>query len=133
MEVRMLIPSDYDAILSPWWESWNWTAPAKDMLPEDGSGGVIVSKNGENICAGFLYFTNSKTAWLEYVVSNKEYRDNDRREAIEFLINCLTSIANDKGYKYIYTSLKSAPLVLRYEACGFIKGDAKCQEMIKIL
>jgi hypothetical protein len=34
---------------------------------------------------------------------------------------------------YIYTSLKSTPLIKRYENCGFIGGDANCKELVKIL
>lgn len=133
MEARILIESDYDTILTPWWESWNWTPPTKDSLPENGCGGIMVSHEGRDICAGFMYFTNSKMAWLEFIVSNKEYKEKNRKEAIEFLINYLSAIAKDKGFMYIYTSLKSTPLIKRYENCGFIGGDANCKELIKIL
>jgi hypothetical protein len=30
------------------------SAPPKDYLPEDGRGGILVSKNGVPICAGFI-------------------------------------------------------------------------------
>jgi hypothetical protein len=132
MDVRFLTDTDYDDTLVKWWQDWRWTAPPKDMLPEDGKCGMMVSKDGENICAGFLYFTNSKTAWLEYIVSNFEYKNKDRHEAIELLINMLSELAKDKGIKYIYTSLKSKSLIKKYENCGFITGDNNCQEMIKI-
>ena len=133
MDIRLLEESDYDNILAKWWEQWKWTPPAKDMLPENGTGGIIVSNKGVDICAGFIYFTNSKMAWIEYVVSNRDYKESDRSEAIELLINTLCILVREKGFKYIYTSLKSQPLVNKYEKCGFSKGDSNCQEMIKIL
>ena len=41
MEVRFLTSDDYET-LSSWWKDWRWTAPPKDMLPENGLGGVMV-------------------------------------------------------------------------------------------
>jgi hypothetical protein len=134
MEVRYLKESDYDDILVGWWSQWRWSAPAKDMLPQNGAGGIMVSKDGEDICAGFVYFTNSKTAWIEYIISNPNYKNReDRKNALNMLINVLSIYVEQEGYKYIYTSLKNKHLIDRYEDCGFLSGDKNCQEMIKIL
>lgn len=134
MEVRYLKEEDYDNILKGWWKQWRWTAPSRDMLPQNGTGGILVSNNGEDICAGFVYFTNSKTAWIEYIVSNPNYKNReDRKNALNMLINVLSIYVEQEGYKYIYTSLKNKHLIDRYEECGFLSGDKNCQEMIKIL
>lgn len=133
MEVRALKNEDYAITLIKWWKAWRWTPPLKDMLPENGTGGIMVSSNGVDVCAGFLYLTNSKTAWLEYIVSSRDYKESDRSEAIELLINTLNEIAKNKGFLYIYTSLKNKPLISKYKNCGFIEGSNNCQEMIKIL
>jgi hypothetical protein len=134
MDVRYLKEDDYDTILKGWWKKWRWTAPSRDMLPQNGSGGIIVSKEGEDICAGFVYFTNSKTAWIEYIISNPSYKNRaDRKEALNMLINVLSVYVEQEGYKYIYTSLKNKHLIDRYAECGFLSGDKNCQEMIKIL
>ena len=134
MEVRYLKESDYDDILVGWWSQWRWSAPAKDMLPQNGAGGIMVSKDGEDICAGFVYFTNSKTAWIEYIISNPSYKNReDRKSALNMLINVLSIYVEQEGYKYIYTSLKNKHLIDRYADCGFLSGDKNCQEMIKIL
>jgi len=134
MEARLLIESDYEDTLMKWWRKWRWTAPAKDSLPQDGTGGLMISKDGVDICAGFIYLTNSKTAWSEYIVSNFEVKDRELRdEAIELLINTLSLIAKDHGHKYIYTSLRNESLVNKYAKCGYIKASARCTEMIKVL
>lgn len=94
----------------------------------------MIHKDGRDICAGFVYFTNSSAAWLEFVVSNFHYREDDRQDAIRFLINVLTEMIKDKGsYKYIYTSLKSESLIARYGECGFEMGSTGCKEMIKLI
>jgi hypothetical protein len=114
MEVRFLNDDDYKT-LSSWWKDWRWMPPPIEMLPQDGKGGIMVHKDGVEICAGFVYFTNSKAAWIEFIVSNFHYRGDDRHEALEFLINSLIEIIKQTGdFKYIYTSLKSKSLVDRY-------------------
>ena len=132
MEVRNLIHSDYDEILVKWWKDWRWTPPPKDMLPQDGRGGLMITKEGIDICAGFIYFTNSSTAWVEFIVSNFQYKDKDRKDAILLLINALSEVAKENGCKYVYTSLKNQSLINYYAECGFEKGSENCTEMIKI-
>jgi hypothetical protein len=133
MDVRYLIDSDYE-ILVDWWKDWRWDAPPRDMLPQDGLGGLMVSKDGVDICAGFIYFTNSKTAWIEFIVSNFNYKEKDRKQALEFLISSLVDITRDVNKcKYIYTSLKSSSLIKRYENCGFKSGSTSCTEMIMVI
>lgn len=128
---RTLNESDYDDTLVKWWKDWRWTPPPRDMLPQDGVCGIMVSKGNIDVCAGFIYLTNSKTAWVEYIISNFEYKEKDRKEAIELLIETLSLIAKDKGCKYIYTSLKNELLIKGYERCGYVKGSTNCTEMIK--
>jgi hypothetical protein len=128
-EYRMLKDSDYDE-LCKWWKWFRFPAPPKDYLPEDGKGGIMISKNGVNICAGFLFLNNSKIAWCEYLVSNPQYREEDRKEAIEAVIFQLCGIAKGKGYKAVFTSLKSESLINRYESVGFTKGSANTTEMV---
>ena len=77
---------DWDTLVS-WWDTWpNWQTPPKDFLPDNGKGGFMVEKNNTPIVAGFMYFTNSEGVLLEWIVSNPSYRDEDRQDAIEFLI-----------------------------------------------
>ena len=132
-QVRLLREGDYENTLVKWWNDWKWDAPSKDFLPEDGLGGMMVSKGDIDICAGFIYFTNSKAAWCEFVVSNKEYKEKDRGDAIKLLLEALSATSKDNGVKYVYTSLKSNALIKKYKECGYVQGDTGCTEMIKIL
>jgi len=130
---RLLEDGDYENILCDWWKDWKWDAPSKDFLPEEGRGGMMVSKDGVNICAGFMYFTNSNVAWCEWVVSNKQYRDKDRKEAMYFLINIIAEICKGKGAKYIFTSLNNKALIQKYEDCKYVETDKNCTQMVKFL
>jgi len=132
--LRPLHESDYDNILLGWWTDWGWVAPMKDMLPQDGIGGVIVYDEDEPVCAGFLYMTNSKMAWVEWVISNKNYRKKpQRKEAIVYLIETLTNIAKNNGATFAYTVVKNKSLSAIYEQVGYIDGDNNIKEMIKSL
>lgn len=131
--IRPLNESDYDTILTGWWKDWGWEPPQKDFLPDDGKGGIMVMKGDEYICAGFIYTTNSKVAWVDWIISNKQYRDNDRKEAISLLVSTLTNICKNTGHKYSYALIKHQSLIETYEKLGYIKGDNYTSEMIKTL
>jgi hypothetical protein len=131
--VRHLTEEDYEVLVT-WWQKWNWTAPPRDFLPENGRGGLMIEKNGIPIVAGFIYFTNSKVAWTEFVISNFDYKEKkDRKEAIMILISELIRIAREKGSKYIYTVVKNKSLVNHYLASGYTVGSRKVDEMFIII
>ena len=133
MKFRYLQDGDYENILIGWWEDNNWTAPAKDSLPDNGNGGVMITKDGVDICAGFLYKTNSSMAWCEYIIADKKYRKSDRGEAIEMLINVLSKIAKEEGFRLVFTTVKHPVLRQRYKKCGFLLDPKPSTEMVKIL
>jgi hypothetical protein len=134
LEIRHLNERDYEEILVGWWEQWNWEPPVKDFLPDDGKGGIMIYDGETPICAGFIYITNSKVAWVDWIISNKEYRvKNKRREAIKLLIESLTNICKNTGSKYAYALIKNQSLIQTYKEFGYIKGDSYTSEMIKIL
>jgi hypothetical protein len=134
INIRHLNDTDYDAILVGWWKEWGWEAPTRDFLPNNGTGGGIVFDGDTPICAGFLYMTNSKVAWIDWIISSKTYTDREKRKyAINLLIEQLTELSKGLGNKYAYALIKHQNLIKTYEDLGYIKGDSYQNEMIKIL
>lgn len=134
LTVRGLNKTDYDNILLGWWSDWGWTAPPKDFLPNDGTGGIMVLDGDEPICAGFLYQTNSNVVWVDWIISSKQYRNKEkRRDALDLLIASLTKLGRDTGSKYAYALIKNQSLINRYQKFGYIKSDTYTNEMIKPL
>lgn len=132
--IRELNESDYDNILVAWWKQWGWEPPQRDFLPDNGKGGIIVYDQHTPICAGFMYITNSKVAWVDWIISNKEYtKKPHRKDAIKLLVSTLTGICKNTGSKYVYALIKSRHLIETYEQLGYIKGDRYTSEMIKLL
>jgi hypothetical protein len=131
--VRYLTEIDYD-ILCGWWKWHRFPAPPKDFLPENGLGGFMVTFDEINVVSGFIYFTNSKICWSEFIVSNNEFKDKEKRkEAIKILINEINTIAKEKGCKYIYTVVKNQNLKKTYQEMGFMDGSVKVDEMVMVL
>lgn len=134
LTIRQLNENDYQDILINWWEQWGWKAPTRDFLPDNGTGGYIVYDDETPVCAGFVYITNSSVSWVDWIISNKEYREKEkRREAIKALIESLTNISRMSGSKYAYALIKNNSLIKTYEDLGYIKGDSYTSEMIKLL
>lgn len=132
--IRELNEVDYEEILTGWWEQWGWTPPSKDFLPNDGKGGIMVYDDEVPVCAGFMYLTNSKVSWVDWVISNKEYKDREKRkEALKLLVLTLTSICKRAGSLYVYALIKNESLIGTYEELGYVRGDSYTSEMIKTL
>ena len=134
LNIIPLQQGDYENILCKWWKDWRWTPPSKDFLPDNGEGGWIVYDNDMPVCAGFMYLTNSKAVWCDWIISNFEYKDRQKRKkALELLVHTISLTAEDLGKKYIYALIKNKPLVNVYKKVGFIEGDAYTHELIKKL
>ena len=111
MEIRKLTEKDWDTLVS-WWDSWpDWQNPAKDFLPDNGTGGFMIEKNNKPIVAGFVYITNSKAVWLEWIISDPEYREDDRDMAITCLITTIEKIIKGWGYKYMFSIGRTKSLI----------------------
>jgi hypothetical protein len=132
LNIEPLQEGDYENILCQWWKDWRWTPPSKDFLPENGTGGFMVSDNGVPVCAGFMYRTNSKAVWCDWIVSNFEYKNKQgRKEAIELLINTIADLAQELDNSFVYALIKNQPLINSYKKAGFVEGSSYTTEMIK--
>ena len=99
LNVRRLQDEDYKTI-SQWWEKWGWPIIPKENLPPTG---LMVEKNNISIVSCYIYITNSKGALLEWIVSNPDYRDKDRMQAIKLLIIAAENMLKDQGITYIFS------------------------------
>ena len=132
MNTRTLTGSDYE-ILSDWWKAWGWPVMAKDMLPDNGTGGIIVENKGENIVAGFLYWSNSKLVWLDWIISNPNADKKIRKQAIEMLILTAEQMVKDAGSKYMMSISRSNSLLKIHENIGWSIDKTPSHEMIKVI
>ena len=129
---RKLTEQDY-SMLVDWWKWWRWSPPSKNLLPDNGTGGIIIEKNNIPVVAGFLYFTNSEMVLLEWIVSNPKYKESDRKDAIEMLINVSEQVCRKENKKYMFTIGRSKHLRETHEKLGWSVDTKSSYEIIKNL
>lgn len=125
---RKTTVEDYNCILTEWWKDNNWTPPPLNVLPV----GYIVSKDGVDIYAGFVYYTGTPIAWMEFVVGNKKATVEQKKGGLEKLIDIISTIAKDKGVMSLFTS------TTQIFANGLVKNgfeitDKNCVQLLKNL
>ena len=129
--IRKLNSTDYEDTLVVWWKDWGWEPPAKDFLPDEGEGGLLVLDNDIPVCAGFIYITNSKVAWINWIVSDKSFENKKiRNKAIEVLLENLVTIAVKNKNSYVFASNNNLSLINRFVNIGFTKGCENTTEII---
>ena len=85
------------------------------------------------VVAGFLYLTNSNIAWMEWIISNKDYKDNNRKEALKTLILGLENIALSVGKDMIFNVSKSKSLINIHKELGYTVDESPSYEISKKL
>ena len=129
LKARKLTSEDYD-ILVEWWKSWpNWEPLSKDLLPENGTGGIMIEREGKPLIAGFLYATNSNICWMEWIVSDPKQKD--KSEAISLLISSLEKLGKDAGFKVVLSIGRSKNLINEHKKLGYTVDNNPSYEIIK--
>ena len=133
MKLRTLTEQDWDTLCN-WWEAWpKWVNPPKSFLPDNGKGGFMVEKEGKPICAGFIYLTNSDAVLLEWIVSDPEYREDDRKDALELLITGAEAACKELGKKYMFTIGRNKNLINTHKKLRWNVDTKPSYEIIKTI
>ena len=133
LSTRNLREGDWDTLVA-WWSVWpEWQSPARSFLPDNGTGGLMVEKDGVPIVAGFIYETNSDGVLFEWVVSNPDYREKDRQDAIEKLLTDAESKVKQMGYKRMFSIGRTKRLIDTHKKLGWHVDDKPSHEIIKNL
>ena len=130
LQVRNLKKDDYDFI-AKWWKWWRWKVIPREMLPENGLSGLMVEKNGVRIVSGFIYMTNSTGAMLEWIVSNPYYREKDRKQAIELLIDTAEEFCKELGCDYMFSIGRNKHLIETHRKLGWSVDKNPSYEIMK--
>jgi hypothetical protein len=131
MNSRLLKDEDWET-LCKWWGAWpEWVNPPKSFLPDNGKGGLMVEKDGKPIVAGFIYLTNSEACLLEWIVSDPEYRESDRKEALELLITSAEQACKDLGKAHMFSIGRNKHLIQTHKKLGWTVDEKPSYEIIK--
>ena len=129
---RKLTEADYDCLVN-WWNWWRWTPIPKNFLPDNGTGGIMIEKNNIPIVAGFIYYTNSEAVLVEWIVSNPEYKNKDRKAAVEILLKTIEAVCKKQGKKYMFSIGRNKHLINTHKKLGWqIDKESPC-ELVKLI
>ena len=130
MNIRRLTEDDWTTLVE-WWSAWpKWKSPSLDFLPDTG---VVVEKDNLPVVIGFIYLTNAKVALLEWIISDPEYRKNDRDALIELLIKGAENMVKHLEYKYLFSVCQHEKLIDKHKKLGWVIDKSPSHEMTKIL
>tara|TARA_R110000764_G_scaffold92499_1_gene175839 strand:- start:208 stop:612 length:405 start_codon:yes stop_codon:yes gene_type:complete len=130
LNVRNLVESDYD-LLVQWWKDWGWSPVSKDMLPDNGLGGIMIQSEKTPIIAGFIYWTNSDAVWLEWVVSDKKANRITRAKALMTIIDVVEEMARAEGKKYLVTFSDNKSFISTLKKKSWYVDDEPIKKIIK--
>tara|TARA_R110002167_G_scaffold34476_3_gene109749 strand:- start:443 stop:931 length:489 start_codon:yes stop_codon:yes gene_type:complete len=117
--IRPVRAEDYDTLIG-WWESYgHMLTPSLGLLPEDGKSGLVIEKEGKMISAAFVYLTNSDMGYIDFMVSNPNYKSRDRFEIITTLIEACSELAIELGCRIIWAMTSYDGIVKRCKKLNY--------------
>lgn len=129
---RKLNDKDYDCLVN-WWKWWRWTPIPRNFLPDNGTGGIMIEKENTPIVAGFMYNTNSDAVVVEWIISNPEYKNKDRKQAVEALLSTIEAVCKKQGKKYMFSIGRSKHLIDTHKKLGWHVESKSSYELVKII
>lgn len=130
-EWRLLTDEEIANILVPWWEKHKFPPVHLDYLSRTG---IMVSKNGIDLYAGFVYYTQTAWGLLEFVVSNPSRESVQyKRGALERLVDIASVLSKEKGVKALFISTNNKGFRNQLLKSGFLDGDSDTYQLVKNL
>lgn len=127
MDYRVFNPAtDYEEVCG-WWRDHKWDPAPLAVLPPTG---IIVSDNGTNICAGWLYTTGTALGHFEWIVANPNAGLKQRYNGIRSLTKAITEMAEGVGLSAIFTSVRQKGLIKMLQKYGFGVTDNDMTNMM---
>ena len=94
--IRAIKEKDYE-LIDTWWEGNGYDPPPRELLPENGLHGLMICKDKKPIACTYLYLTNSKMGYCDYLIANPNYKSKDRFKIITKLMVAAVETAYSIG------------------------------------
>ena len=115
--IRPIKEEDYKFI-NKWWEQIGKEPPPRSLLPENGLHGLMACKDGRPIVCTYLYLTNSKFGYCDYMISDINYKGRDRFNIVLKLMDMSIGTAWKLGCEDFWFITKSKGMLKRCKALG---------------
>ena len=119
-DIRPIKMDDYPK-LTKWWKlykEYGVEVPRKSLLPNKGLGGFVVEKDERLVASAFLYLTNSALGYVDYLIADPKYRENDRQNILLNLATYVTTVAVKLGCEKVWAMTANKKLVNMAEEAG---------------
>jgi len=113
-----------------WWEFWRWKDRVDPQILSDI--GFVIEKDGLNLCAGWLYTTNSLIASIEFIVANPFAPKEEVNISLDFLIECLSQRALKEGKRLVMTTINNPALAKRLEKLGYVESGKDLKQYMRL-
>ena len=123
-------PDIHHPILADWWTGHKWPVIPISSLPKNG---LICTYNKKPVCSGFIYKTEVDIAWMEWVLCDPQADREYRGSCIDALIEKLSELAKNMGYRLIFTSVANTSLIKRLEKYNFGICDTNVTNLVRVL
>ena len=127
LQVRSLEEEDFEH-LDKWWYEWNGSVVDHDILPKTG---FIAEHNSKPVSAIFMFKTNSNSAAIQWVVSDKNYREDNRNLILKELIKACEDEWRKEGGKFLFFWGNIQSFNNNLKEIGFATGDTGYEQLIK--
>ena len=110
--------------LEKWWRSYEnkgQYVPKRNLLPNNGLGGCVVEKENKIIACAFLYLTNSDLGYIDYLIADPLYREDDREYMLLKLAVYTTEVAKKNGCETVWAMTKNKKLLKMADKAGFFE------------
>ena len=115
--IRPIVEEDY-VLINSWWKGIKKSPPPRNLLPENGLHGLMACKDERPIVCTYLYLTNSKFGYCDYMISDMSYKGRDRFDIVLKLMNMSIGTAWELGCEDFWFVTKSKGMLRRCKALG---------------
>ena len=101
-KIRPVTVEDFKYLIE-WWKHYDHCdVPTSDLLPNGGLGGLVIEKDNKPIVASFMYLTNSSMGYIDFLVSDPNYKHADKYSMIWDLQETCTENLIRNGCRVIW-------------------------------
>ena len=129
--VRQVMMEDYTYI-NEWYIQRNELRPKSTLLPNGGLDGFIIEKNEKPIAVIYLYLTNSKMGYFDFLMSDPNYKEADRFEIIMMLFQYCTKKAIDAGCECVFVTTAIPGVINKMKELG-LREDLICENEKRVI
>jgi hypothetical protein len=70
---------------------------------------------------------------VEWIISNPDYKDKNRKQAVEVLLNTIEEVCKKQGKQYMFSIGRSKQLVETHKKLGWVVDEKPSYEIVKII